>query len=270
MNTFLCVWNPSNYDWKTIDDEIRGISVDGKYSRRWSCGNTKSINPGDRIFLFKLGTQPKGLIGEGYATTRPYPAEHWSGNGKKALYIDIDFEIILNPNAQTILSIDILKRGKLSQQNWTPQTSGIAIRSEIINELNEVWFNFLESEKNQKNLSIQQYISSQKYKEGTPYEVKLTVYERNYQARKKCLEYHGYSCIACEFNFEKTYGPIGKDFIHVHHLKKNSDIGESYEINPVNDLIPVCPNCHSMIHRHPKTLEIDEIKNLLRNQKSSD
>ena len=49
-------------------------------------------------FLFKLGKQPKGIIGSGYATTEPFIEEHWNDNKKSALYIDIDFEILLNPN----------------------------------------------------------------------------------------------------------------------------------------------------------------------------
>jgi 5-methylcytosine-specific restriction protein A len=267
MNTFLCIWNPDNYAWKTIDDEIRQISANGKYSRRWSCGNTKSIKPGDRIFLFKLGTHPKGLIGEGYATTEPYPDKHWSGNEKTALYIDIDFNIILNPDTEPILSIDVLKIGILSQQTWTPQTSGISIRPEIINELDLVWSDFLRSRKNQANHFTSEYVSTSFYEEGTPYEVTLTMHERNQQARKTCLEHHGYYCIACKFNFEDTYGPIGKDFIHVHHLTKISDIGESYKIDAIKDLCPVCPNCHSMIHKHKEPLEIDELKRLLQKQK---
>ncbi|MEG0771017.1 MAG: HNH endonuclease, partial [Clostridia bacterium] len=64
----------------------------------------------------------------------------------------------------------------------------------------------------------------------------------------------------------KIYGEIGKDFIHVHHLKPLNEIGEEYIVNPVNDLIPVCPNCHAMLHRkiNAKYLSVEELKSLLK------
>jgi hypothetical protein len=86
--------------------------------------------------------------------------------------------------------------------------------------------------------------------EGALKEVKVNKYERSPEARTKCLKcYDKPSCLICGFNFEDAYGDIGKNFIHVHHLKPLSEIGEEYEVDPTRDLIPVCPNCHAMLHR---------------------
>ncbi|WP_431146162.1 HNH endonuclease [Bacillus cereus] len=74
---------------------------------------------------------------------------------------------------------------------------------------------------------------------------------------------NGFSCVVCGFNFEERYGQMGKDFTHVHHLKELSQIGEEYEINPIEDLRPVCPNCHSMLHKRKPAYSIEELKNLL-------
>ena len=52
-------------------------------------------------------------------------------------------------------------------------------------------------------------------------------------------------------SFEKTYGELGEGYIHVHHIKPLSEIEGAYEVDPVADLIPVCPNCHAMIHKRP-------------------
>ena len=70
--------------------------------------------------------------------------------------------------------------------------------------------------------------------------------------------------MVCDFDFQKTYGKIGKNFIHVHHLTKVEDIGNKYEVNPINDLRPVCPNCHSMLHKQEPPLTIEELKLLLK------
>ena len=84
--------------------------------------------------------------------------------------------------------------------------------------------------------------------EGEQETVTTTKYERNPQARAACLAYHGYTCKICGMSFEKTYGPEFKDIIEVHHIVPLNQIGESYVVDPIKDLIPVCPNCHAAIH----------------------
>lgn len=85
--------------------------------------------------------------------------------------------------------------------------------------------------------------------EGTKTKVYVNKFERNQKARKLCLEHYGYNCQTCKFNFEKTYGEVGKDSIHVHHIIPISKIRKNYTINPIEDLIPVCPNCHLILHK---------------------
>lgn len=268
MNTFLFVWNPKRWTWENIEDDIKQVDLAGKCSLRWSCGNSKSIKPGDRIFLVKVGTEPKGIVGAGFATTAPFPGMHWSGENKEAFYIDIDFEVLLNPNEEPILTLDILKTGKLAQQTWIPQASGISIKPELVDELEAVWFDFLTTQKIRNNPFVpSEKELSKAYTEGTPNQVIITKYERNPFARKKCIEHFGLSCVVCNFNFGKTYGEIGKDFIHVHHLTQVSSVGKTYEIDPIKDLRPVCPNCHSIIHKRKTAYTIEEMKELLNQSK---
>lgn len=105
--------------------------------------------------------------------------------------------------------------------------------------------------------------SAEQYVEGATKSVSVNTYERNSSARKKCLEHYGYKCIVCEFDFEKVYGLIGKNFIHVHHIVPLSEIKQEYILNPIKDLVPVCPNCHSMIHRVKPALKIEQLKEII-------
>ena len=99
--------------------------------------------------------------------------------------------------------------------------------------------------------------------EGSPFEVRATRYERNPINRELCLSYYGYQCRICGLDFRSKYGPIGQDFIHVHHIIPVSKIGKDYKINPIKDLIPVCPNCHAMLHRQNPPFEPDQLKKLI-------
>jgi 5-methylcytosine-specific restriction enzyme A len=97
-------------------------------------------------------------------------------------------------------------------------------------------------------------------REGAVRQVSINAYERNPVARRKCIEHYGISCFICNFNFSEVFGELGEGFIHVHHLKPLSEIGEEYEVNPIEDMRPVCPNCHAMLHHHNSLLSIEEVK----------
>lgn len=87
------------------------------------------------------------------------------------------------------------------------------------------------------------------YSEGNVTRTESNRYERNPLNRKLCLSVKGYNCSICGINFEKKYGEIGHNFIHVHHIVPVSKVGPGYIIDPVKDLVPICPNCHAMLHR---------------------
>lgn len=99
--------------------------------------------------------------------------------------------------------------------------------------------------------------------EGAKYQIIVNAYERNPEARHKCIGHYGATCFVCGFDFGQTYGEVGRGFIHSHHLRQLSDIGEQYIIDPINDLRPVCPNCHAIIHKRKPPYSIDEVKVLL-------
>lgn len=101
------------------------------------------------------------------------------------------------------------------------------------------------------------------YIAGAVVHVLVNAYERDPKARRECIAIHGLNCAVCGMNFEQRYGGIGRGFIHVHHRKQLS-CREVYHLNPENDLIPVCPNCHEMLHTSCPPLEIDELKEVLR------
>ncbi|PKG24407.1 hypothetical protein CWS01_07120 [Niallia nealsonii] len=89
-------------------------------------------------------------------------------------------------------------------------------------------------------------------------------YERNPVNRRKAIEIHGLDCKVCGFNFEKNYGKRGADFIEIHHLNQLSTLEEETIVNPETDLIPLCSNCHRMIHRKKDVvLTVEELKEIM-------
>ncbi len=106
----------------------------------------------------------------------------------------------------------------------------------------------------------------QTFIEGKTRVVKVNKYERNPKARDECVKHFGFQCQVCGFDFAKKYGTLGSKFIHVHHLIPISEIKDSYEVNPIKDLIPVCPNCHAMLHRKNNKgdyYSVEELKSII-------
>ena len=102
------------------------------------------------------------------------------------------------------------------------------------------------------------------YTEGATKQVYVNAHERSSKARLECMRHYGTSCYVCGFDFSKVYGnELGAGFIHVHHLVDISTIGEEYIVNPVQDMRPLCPNCHAMVHKRKPSIDPDGLKEII-------
>jgi hypothetical protein len=109
----------------------------------------------------------------------------------------------------------------------------------------------------------------ERFYEGATHRVAINKYERNPKARERCLQYWGKNCTVCGFDFGRVYGLWAEGYIHVHHLKPLSEISEEYEIDPIADLRPICPNCHAMIHWRTPPFSIEELKKRMKEESGS-
>lgn len=104
---------------------------------------------------------------------------------------------------------------------------------------------------------------TKEYLEGKKNIVKINTYERNPAARAECIKHYGCKCFICGMNFREVYGPDFEGLIHVHHLKKISQATKEYQVDPIKDLRPVCPNCHMVLHSKQQCYSISEVQDLI-------
>ncbi|EPD54168.1 hypothetical protein HMPREF1210_00153 [Paenisporosarcina sp. HGH0030] len=154
-----------------------------------------------------------------------------------------------------------IKRLEHQEQDFSIVTQSLyRLNKEINGTLNDILNSDIDSEKAEDDSY---------YKDGAVNFYYGKRYERNPENRKKAIEIHGLNCFACGFNFEEIYGERGKGFIEVHHVSLLSTLVEETIINPEKDLVPVCSNCHRMIHRKKdNVLTIDELKEILNNKRN--
>ncbi len=111
--------------------------------------------------------------------------------------------------------------------------------------------------------------STRMFSEGKVVSLLADRFERNPEARRVCLAHYGYACRACDITMSDLYGPLGENFIHVHHRVPLSDIREEYQLDPIRDLVPVCPNCHAMLHRSEIPITVAELAQTVRQHRQT-
>jgi len=99
--------------------------------------------------------------------------------------------------------------------------------------------------------------------EGAVLRVEVNRYERSPTNRAACLAHYGARCVACGFDFSVLYGSLGEGYAEVHHRVPVSQLGPDYLIDPTKDLVPLCANCHAMVHRRSPPLDVDELRLLI-------
>lgn len=155
------------------------------------------------------------------------------------------------------LSLGILISNGLSS---APQSSIKIVTPELItyidNYMDDNYFQDVFPESADTNTCI----------EGAKTKVYVNKYERSSIAREKCIEFHGCKCSICGLDFKEKYGEIGKGFIHVHHIIPLNRIEKEYIVDYKHDLIPVCPNCHAMLHRelNGRYLSVNELREIVK------
>jgi 5-methylcytosine-specific restriction enzyme A len=270
MTYYLLKWNPGEWPVESFADFF------DKFERgeplRWSCGTTKRITPSDRFFLMKSGSQGRGIIGSGEILSVPYSGKHYkperAAKGDEQLYVDVKFDYLVKPGGGGIpIRRDELDATPFTSNVWDVQGSGKSIPDDVARELANLWKRRVEV--SEFSLPDEVDLADAALAEGALKRVTVNSYERNPEARRRCVNKWGYNCAVCNFQFELAYGAIGKNYIHVHHLKPLASIGAAYVIDPVQDLRPVCPNCHAMLHAKSPPLSIEELRDIVARYRSS-
>ena len=263
MATYLLTWNPRKYQWLSLDRDIKAYSETGIWSALWSCGNRKNIFPDDRVFLIKQGPQaPRGIFASGYVVGGVKELQHHTDPKKSALYVDVDFDVLLNPN-RDVLPRSVLDKKPYSAVTWGTQSGGIEIQAEVADSLEKLWFEHVQ------NCGLSPVPprlgqNTLRRDEGGRRTVTAIRLERSGAARRICLEAHGVRCSVCDIDFGERYGKFAKGFIHVHHQVPLANRGGNSATNPLKDLVPVCPNCHAMLHRQNPPLSVAALKKRIR------
>ncbi len=257
MSTYLLAWNPRRWDWKDLATEAiqtaRGETVAGS----WTCVS-KQVKEGDRLFLVRLGEEPRGIMASGWAQGVVQAGPHYDpalrAQGKQCQYVEYEFECLLDPQIDAPLPLKKLASRALSEVHWHPQGSGVRIPEDAAVELELIWETYSGKSKSYPESpsdtaafegGITMRMVRHRRREGLLRAAKIEKFKRGHGNRLFC-EVPG-----CGFDFEAGYGELGRDYAQIHHLLPLSD-RSAPSLTRLGDLAIVCANCHAMIHRGGK------------------
>jgi HNH endonuclease/EVE domain len=261
-DTYLLTWNPRNWAWDDLEEMVNRSAAGRPVEDHWSCGNTKRIRPGDRLFLMRQGEEPRGIVAAGWATSAVYEGSHWDRErrekGDTALRVDLRFDRILNPEVDEILPLDKLQGGPLASVNWATPASGIQIRqgsgelerlwAELVGFYESVWSGAeaVGAVEGEVRVALTRHFARERWLRDEKI------------ARVKSANAGRLPCEVCDFDFFDAYGEIGRDYAQVHHLKPLGDRAKP-SLTRLDDLAVVCANCHVMFHRGGEVRSLSDL-----------
>jgi 5-methylcytosine-specific restriction protein A len=284
MSAIILVWNPDEWNDWTYPAVLEEVAETGRFLASWRVGSREvgswkvggrdagTVDAGSReagplaaavsgadAWLVLQGRHGRGLIGHGVVVSEQPAARQPSSPrvpeagpftasaaaGASPLYIRVDFDALLPAGDQ--IAPGILKEAVPGIDWEALHGPSLVVDPSVEPLLRGLW-----SEFGPPPADPTQPVPGT-VPTAALSRVEVNRYEHSPDARRVCIAHHGTSCAACGFSFEIAYGEAGRDFIPVHHLVPVSQLGSSYELDPVTDLVPLCANCHAMAHHGVRT-----------------
>jgi 5-methylcytosine-specific restriction protein A len=264
MSSIILGWDPARWNRWNYAAVVEQVAVTGLRLEPWSVG--RSVAGGTDVWLLVLGAHGPALIGHGVVLSEQpqQPAGHAAGTDaaqEAAAQEDSGQDNTAQegirdegPGAFTQVAFDaLLPLGdQVSTQvltdampgvPWDSVSQGMELEPGTEAIIRALWADLGPGQGTDPTQPV-----PGTYPDGAVARVAVNRYERDPEARRACIAHRGTSCAACGFSFEVTYGEVGADFIHVHHVVPASQVGSAYQLDPLTDLVPLCANCHAMAH----------------------
>lgn len=263
---YILCWNrdhPANFPLELWEEGRRACLEGDVFVTTWTVGNHRNIIKGSSCVLLIQGTKhPRGLAAFGEIIKEPFEDKHYDDPTRKTNYVEVAWlemldldEVVPVAEVQTVAP----------NQPWLQgiRGSGHAVDPEHIQDVMSLFGDY--SPWHQESGPGE--IPPGSYTEGAVTSVRVNRYERDRRAREACLANHGHICQACDTDLTKIYGQeLGERAIHVHHIVPISQMqGKSYDLDPVKDLVPLCPNCHNVIHKIDPIPSVKSFRKILKN-----
>jgi len=149
MTAFLLIWSPRKWPWPELPQLAEQVAdslaspptnqVAAPLADSWGCGFSRSLLPGDRVFLHRVALEPKGLFASGWVTRAPYEVPDSTRKRGFRLCVDFTYDWLVDAHHEVVISRDELRAHPFSVQTWDAQSSGNLIKPMVEGPLEKLW-----------------------------------------------------------------------------------------------------------------------------------
>lgn len=237
---------------------VAQVAQSGRFLDRWRVGFCPDILPGTEAWLLVQGGNDagSGLIGHGSVASEPYQAAAGDDSDANDWFIAVAFDALLPLGEQ-------IRPGTLREafpgDLWAKANgpSLVTLPPSSWPVLQRLWREYGPTTPDPTE------VVAGTFPPGGVSHIQVNRFERDPDARRACLAFHGTSCAACGFSFESAYGEAGTGATAVHHVVPPAMIGSGYQLDPIADLIPLCHNCHAVAHGANPARTVSELRSIM-------
>ncbi|WP_457950350.1 HNH endonuclease [Pseudarthrobacter sp. alpha12b] len=237
---------------------VAQVAASGTFLDRWRVRFHPGVGPGTEAwFLLEGGNDAaSGLVGHGFVTSEPYQAAaDADADGTDWFFaVALDSLLPLGEQIRPGILCEALP-GDLWDKASFP--SLVTVPPSSVPVLRRLWRDHGPSTADPAE------VAGGTFPPEDVSTIQVNRYERDPDARRACLAFHGTSCAACGFSFESAYGVAGTGVMGVHHLVPPAVLDGKYQLDPIADLIPLCHNCHAMAHNVSPPLTVTELRSII-------
>ncbi|WP_322015500.1 hypothetical protein [Paraburkholderia sp. J12] len=139
MTAFLLIWSPKKWPWPELPELAQRVRAGVPVADTWGCGFARGILPGDRVFVHRVASEPRGLFGSGYVTRAPYEVPDPAYKRGYRLCIDFVYDWLVDASHEVVIGRDALRVHPFSVQTWDAQSSGTVIKPIAEGALEKRW-----------------------------------------------------------------------------------------------------------------------------------
>ena len=215
--------------------DVQAVAAGGRVRRSFSlpAGHRICVPAGSEVWLLDRGSEargPRGLVGHGISA---------DGTATAIGQLSVDFDLLLPLGEH--LPVEILMQA-LPGLPWDGRAVLASLPAPAVPALRRLWSGFLGPQPDPlvpaPGTLVPEALGQQQ----------VNRYEQDPEARRLCLAFHGDSCAACGLVPGRRYGPAAADVLQAHLLVPGPSLAEGYVLDPVADLVPLCPTCHAVAH----------------------
>ena len=214
MSVVILKWNPgfSSYTMAQFLNDLEKCALANKdnIGLNWSIWDYDQVHEGDIFYMLKVGYGQTGIVARGTITSEPYQGEDWSWRNRPTRYCNLDFEVMINPDAYPLLDSKLLTQA-IPDFDWNGGHSGLVLTDAQANHLEQLWNSYMmrQGEYFDKASDHNLFLKTSSDLAGRlPYRMMLT---DSYHGQCLCLKYtqDEITTSLTISNFERILGKFG-------------------------------------------------------------